>query len=510
VNLNNNPIFLTQKRLVHRGGVLAAILIAALVGFSLVSGMIAYRAAPENFSRDLRTPQEAGKMFYGWTIAVEIVVLLLLGFNRISRTLGDERKAGLWDSNRLTPLKPSQLITGYWLGSALREFYMALVLAGTGLIIVLLAALPITMWLETQVLIFSTAFFTGLLAVVTGMVFKRPQSGVIFMVLIYFLQSFSFTAPRFFLSEFLLPVYGIFHVFTGAGNTPAGDVYSSLYGWSASPQLFGLQVNALLLSLGLQLIIGIFLWRLALRKTANPFQPVVLRGEAAAVFGILLLAQHGLMWGLWRGNFPTESIPDKYHSINNLCLLSVVQGCAFVAGITILALSSPQPETIRLKALRQDNKSSQLVFPESAVSLALILSTIATVVLFVQFVRSFVNSWQMYLAGAGNLFAFFLTFSLLFEYCRLRYKQRALGFMALWLFILWILPFIFAGVFSNAAIGKISLLAPGICALANPDDGSLYFLLGIDGGHLVIALLLFIGWRRAWRELLAKASPAQN
>jgi hypothetical protein len=38
VKLTDNPIFLTQKRLVHRGGVLAAILIAALIGLSLLSG----------------------------------------------------------------------------------------------------------------------------------------------------------------------------------------------------------------------------------------------------------------------------------------------------------------------------------------------------------------------------------------------------------------------------------------------------------------------------------------
>jgi hypothetical protein len=41
VKLSDNPIFITQKRLVHRAGVLAAILIAALIGISLLSGLIA-------------------------------------------------------------------------------------------------------------------------------------------------------------------------------------------------------------------------------------------------------------------------------------------------------------------------------------------------------------------------------------------------------------------------------------------------------------------------------------
>ena len=59
-------------------------------------------------------------MFYGWTIGVEVLVLVLGGFSRISNVLANERKAGLWDSNRLTPLQPSQLVLGYWLGPALR------------------------------------------------------------------------------------------------------------------------------------------------------------------------------------------------------------------------------------------------------------------------------------------------------------------------------------------------------------------------------------------------------
>lgn len=151
MNLTDNPIFLTQKRLTHRAGVLAAALIAALVGLSLLSGLIAYLAAPNDF--DFHSPQEAGKLFYGWTIGVEILVLVLGGFSKISRVLADDRKAGLWDSNRLTPLKPAEIVVGYWLGSALREVYMGAVLAGIGLVIVILAKLPVTLWLGTQVLI---------------------------------------------------------------------------------------------------------------------------------------------------------------------------------------------------------------------------------------------------------------------------------------------------------------------------------------------------------------------
>ena len=135
--------------------------------------------------------------------------------------LADDRKAGLWDSNRLTPMKPWQIVTGYWFGSPLREVYMGAVLAGIGLVIVVLAKLPVTLWLGTQVLILSTTLFFGLLALLAGMAFQRPQSGIILLLPFFFLQTFSFAFPKFTIINFLLPIYGIVNLFQDpkqAGN----------------------------------------------------------------------------------------------------------------------------------------------------------------------------------------------------------------------------------------------------------------------------------------------------
>lgn len=506
MNLNDNPIFLTQKRLVHRGGVLAAILIAALVGLSLLSGLIAYLADPLNFS-DFKSPQEAGKMFYGWTIGVEILVLIVGGFSRITRALTDERKAGLWDSNRLTPLKPSQLVTGYWLGSPLREFYMAAVLAGTGLAIVLLGKLPLTLWLGTQILIFSTALFFGLLAVILGLVLQRLQGGIIFLVALFFLQSFSFAMPKYVLTNFLLPIYAIANLFRDTGNSQNDQHTFGVHEWSGLPEFFGLPIYPILLSLALQIIIGIFLWNAAVRKTMNPFQPLMPRWEAVAIFGILLLAQHGLIWGTWHGHFPEiqpwKGRPQFY---DRESLLSIVHCGTMLLAIIILAAASPQPETVRVKALRLGIKNPGAIFSGSAVSLAVVLAAVAAAILLLQCALSFGNSWEIYLIAVGNLLAFFLIFSLLLEFCRLRFRRRSLGFVALWLFVMCILPFILAGVFDNSEIGRISLLAPGVVALANPNDENLGYLLGIVATHLGIVLLLFIAWQRQWKLLLVPQS----
>jgi hypothetical protein len=158
-----------------------------------------------------------------------------------------------------------------------------------------------------------------------------------------------------------------------------------------------------------------------------------------------------------------------------------------------------------VKALRSGIKDFSAIFPESSVLLALVLTGVAAIVLLSQFAFSFGSSWEIYLVVIGNLLDFVLIYSLLLEFCRLRFRRRALGFVALWLFILCILPFILGGVFSTGAIAKLSLLAPGVIALGDPANENMNNLLGIVVGHFGIAVVLFIGWQRKWKELLARA-----
>jgi hypothetical protein len=186
-------------------------------------------------------------------------------------------------------------------------------------------------------------------------------------------------------------------------------------------------------------------------------------------------------------------------------LLSIVQCGTILLAALILAAASPQPETVRVKALRRGVKNLGAIFPDSAVPLALALAGTAAVVLLAQCAGSFAGAWKIYLIAIGNLLGFFLIFSLLLEFCRLRFRRRALGFVALGLFVLCVLPFILAGVFTNAAIGKFSLLAPGIVILADPNSENSNYLLGIVAGHLAIAALFFLRWQRQWKQLLAKS-----
>jgi hypothetical protein len=179
MTLLQNPVFLTQKRLVHRAGAVAAVFGASLIGLGLFLDLVVHVLNPAAFG--LRSAQAAGRTHYGWTLAPEFLALVPLAFGRISGALAEDRRAGLWDSNRLTLLKPPQLVAGYWFGAALREFYMASALVLAGLAIILLGEMPVLLWTQTQTLLAGGALFFGILAVLAGMAFGNAWTGILML-----------------------------------------------------------------------------------------------------------------------------------------------------------------------------------------------------------------------------------------------------------------------------------------------------------------------------------------
>ena len=495
MKLSENPIFITHKRLVHRLGVLAPVIIAALIGMVLLVGL--GESLHNTFAAN---PINAGKGFYGWVIGLEMAILVLGGVNRIAQTLAEDQKAGLWDSNRLTPLKARDIVAGYWLAPALREFYMGATLATFGLLIILTSGLPLTLWLGTQTLILSTALFLGLAAVLLGMAVQRSHAGVLLLLLLV-AGPVSFTGPGRLITNFLLPIYGIGHLFETAGS---GNGSGNLI-WNETANIFGLGIPPLILSLSLQICLGIFIWRTLVRKTENPFQPLLLRWEAIAIFTLLVGTQHGLLWTVWSGHFPAFSNAAPNGATDTL--LPFAQAGTFLAGIILLGFASPQPEQIRVDALRLGFRNLGGVFSRSALPQALLLTAIAAAGLFTQMMFSLVGSFQHLLVAVVNLLEIFLTFVLLLDYCRLRHQRRAIGFLVLWFFVLCIIPLILAALFQNPVVAHFSLLAPGFIVLGNMNETDWPMLYKALVAHLLIDGLIFLGWRQQWKLLLKRATP---
>jgi hypothetical protein len=480
VTLFQNPVFLTQRRLAHRAGLPVPLLVAGVIGLALLAGLL-YQAA--GTGAPPRSRQDTGRLLYGWLLAAQALLLIAGGYGRVSRVMADERAAGLWDSNRLTPLQPSQLVSGYWFGAALRQFYMSLVLAAAGLLLVAAAGLPLSLWMGTQLLVFTTALLFGLVAVAAGMVFQRASGGMVLLSAFILIQAFSLFRPQFMLINFLLPVYPAVHLFS-AGTA-----------WNASPECFGLRLDPVLYSLGLQLAAGVFLWRAVVRKAADPLQSLLRRREAVALFGVIVLAQHGLIWSLWQGRFGLATPTGGEES-----MLSVAQGITLALGAIALLAAEPPLERVRLEVLRAGVDPSRNHEPRGALSLPLVLAAVASAALITHCAGSVPTAWRACLVASVNLAAFFTVFSLWLEFCRLRFRHHGAAFLALGLSAVCLLPFALAALFSYPPLGRVSLLAPGILALRDPVPAAANSLLLIDAVHFVLAAALFCLWRRCWRQ----------
>jgi hypothetical protein len=237
------------------------------------------------------------------------------------------------------------------------------------------------------------------------------------------------------------------------------------------------------------------------RKTANPFQPLLLRWEAVVLFSILVLTQNGLLWDLWRGSFPALAGNDN-GNFDHEALLAVVHGGTLLVGIILLACASAQPEHVRIESLRLGFKNLGAVLSRSAVSLAVALAGIAGAGLLLQVMTSLHVSLPIFGTVVINVLEIFLVVALLLEFCRLRHKRRALGFVALWLFALCVIPFILAGVLRSENLARLSLLAPGFFALGNESEQNWSLLFWVLLAHFCVVVLLFTGWQRQWMRLL--------
>jgi hypothetical protein len=149
-------------------------------------------------------------------------------------------------------------------------------------------------------------------------------------------------------------------------------------------------------------------------------------------------------------------------------------------------------------------RSLRNVYSCSAATSALALTAVTTAALFTQCALSLATSGKAFCVATGNTLTFFVIFALWLEFCRLRFQRRSIGLFALGLIVLCALPFALAGMFASPSLCRLSLLSPGILALADPAGPGLNSLLLLIAVHLAIAAVLFILWRKRWQTLLKR------
>jgi len=492
VNLFENPIFLTERRLVHRGGVMAPIFLMLLIGLSMVVSLCYNLAVGE--VAHVGSPTDLGKGYYAWLLVLQALVLMVGGFSRISRTLVEERRSGMLDSNRLTPLTSGELARGYWLGSPLREFYMAVSLMPVGLAIIAITRLPLGLWIGTQTLLFTTALLFGLLGVLAGMAMPRAQGGVGILAVLFITLPTMLAAGRFSLTNYLVPVYAAVHLF---GVEPTGFEAKL---WGPDANLFSVKMHPLMYTLGLQALLGILIWRGVKRKFGRPERPALLRWEVLTLFGLLLFAQYGLIWE-WRGE------TTKPYDFPRLATVHIG---ALIAGLMIIASQVLNLEETRVGALRRGTAAMGGVMWRSGACTAVGLAVIAVAGLGTQFVLSAKRDIWAYLLADVNILIVFVTFAILLELCRLQFRRRAMGFFALGLFVLYALPFLLSGMLDASPLADFSFVTPGYLAVSRPELEDLPFLTKVTAVQCAITVALVYFWTTRWRRMLTRTVAAAS
>ncbi len=491
MKLFENPVFLTHWRLTRRTGMLAPALISILVGSSLLAGLIA--SSLDISTSRLKSPQEGGRTFYGWVVALEMLVLLIGGFSHIWRALAEDRKSGMLDSHRMTPQTPANLAVGYWCGAPLRELGMGAVLALFGVPIVLLAKLPFSLWLISQMLVASTTALFWLLALLVGQTLNRAVGILLLLVLVGFMLFFIMPSREFVVTGQLLPVHALASLFADQAGVPDEPL-----------ALFGISVHRTLVTWGLQIIVGAFLWRATVRRFAEPTDALFSRREALALVALLVGCQHVLIWAPNHG-VPSGAIACLVHdSWNRQTMLAATQAAALLVGLFAIVLLNPTPERIRILLLRHKARSLGIVVSNGPVLFAVQLTAVVGLLLGIQFAPCLGLTWKAYATALLNTFEIFMVFGLWLDVCRLQFRRRALGYFALGLFVVTVLPYILAGAFSSDTLARWSLLSPGLGALSKPETSQTNAMFNIALAHLVVVGLLLLIWRNRWGKVLAR------
>jgi hypothetical protein len=350
----DNPIFITQRRLIKRNAFLAVMLGALGLGAMIV---LAEVNALDRVNSPARR-MDLSLIFYAWILALQGFLAVVAAGARLARGIADEQRSGRLEVNRLTPMSTAQLLVGYTLGLPFLFALPALALAPFGAVVLLLGEAPLYVFVNSQLLLFSTALITWLTTLILGLAYKKNQAGSMVLVLMLF-AGFPLAAEvgGAFIGTFLVPLFPVLADFAEAGMGRMENTGTSF---------FGLPIPRLAMAFGVQGIFGVILWRAARRKIRDPDVPALSMRLAIIAFALLALGQHGLAWSELQGG----SVRHVYQG------LTVTQGGLIFAGIMMLLGLGANPSRLRRLVIQDPGGEAFLRQSRKGLITAVIMASI--------------------------------------------------------------------------------------------------------------------------------------
>jgi hypothetical protein len=356
----DNPIFITQRRLIKRNAFWALIL--GTLGLGAVIVLLHFKQMEHSASSTQRL--DMSLLFYAWILSGQFFLAVLAAAARASRGIAEEHRSGRLEANTLTPLSNAQLLVGYTAGLPFLFFIPALGLAPAGLVILLSGGAPLWVFVNSQLLLMSASVLAWLAAITMGLAFKKNQIGaVVILFMIFGGFPLATELGGAFLGTYVIPIFPILADFADAG---LGRVRH------ADTTFFGVSVSRHLLSFGIQAVIGFFLWHAARRKIANPDEPAFSARLAVSCFGLLAVIQHGLSWSMLHDG----------HTRHLFEGLTVIQGGMLFVGCMFLMGLAMDPNRLRRDLLRDESRQLFARRASRGLKAALLMSAITAGFLF--------------------------------------------------------------------------------------------------------------------------------
>jgi hypothetical protein len=436
-------------------------------------------------------------MIAGWIVAIQVVILTVMGAGQVNASVNGARASGILDFHRVSPMTPTELTLGFFFGAPIREYVL---FAATIPFTVLCMAFGVPSFrgfLQLMIIIVTSSWMIYGLMLLNGLMSraKTPSGGIVgIVVFVFFFFSFIFTGAQF------------------SVNVVENDHRLNF---------FGVSLPWLPVALLYQLPVLFFLLLAATRKMESQRLHPLSRPQAIVAmltFATLVLG------GIW------QQEGYEVYQVAALYLLAVP------AILLTMMITPSQAEYA--KGLHRAQKLGRTRLPwwddlsVNWISLAIlaavvlgtgtIAGTVAAGTLDTWLASRGTGSYPLALAAAVLTVAYF---GLALQYFQFRFARRGVMYFGLFLFIFWILPLI-AGSIQTMAYGPrlsggtgypIFALSPvaGIGMIASVSDPGLMY--PVQASTLTPILLftfvfnyLLVGARRRVMKAVFTATAARK
>ncbi len=118
----------------------------------------------------------AGGFTFGFLSSIMALILVIGGANQVAMTVGTAKESGILDFHRVSPLPPSTVSIGFFLGAPIREYVFAALFLPFLVISAALAHMPILNFVNSLAPILLTAWLIHSIALLTSLISRKPKA----------------------------------------------------------------------------------------------------------------------------------------------------------------------------------------------------------------------------------------------------------------------------------------------------------------------------------------------